>query len=464
MPATQREFVLHGRDRHGARVGHVERVESPRGEARATRHRSSTTGTVVVVTREEVFEDTSAFLHAAGADGILRSHQYAHRYPAQRFGGASNSMQTSLPLPVAIGVPQNTASGSNVLLVNHTNASSEATTPGLSPAIQQASSTRTIQQNMDSPSSASGSGSASGSPAANTGSRSRTSRAQVRGHVFGQDPLIETEPPSPSPRSPTSPRPNSYPARNSQRESENVANRMSRTSGVNGTGVSRGRPRAAAVVPSAEAEAGPSSAASRSGTGTESSSSSPQEMTTPQSKLPCFVINGNHDALEDDDDADSVLMDRARPDVFFSDASNGAHRRAASASRESVATSWPAPPEAQDDALDPPTINPYSSSSSAAAAATRELQASVHSALSGSSLGAGIGSSSRGTSSEELELVGDRDGRGRSVRRTLKSTLSVAEHYASALFFGRGASGSGSSSSSLVRRDKSAGGGGGRRT
>jgi len=282
-----------------------------------------------------------------------------------------------------------------------------------------------------------------------TGGRTRSGRAHAR--VFGQDPLVETEPPSPSPRPAVPARANSYPSRNTQREVENVSNRMTRSSGVNGIGVSRGRPRPPPTAP--EPEAGPSSAtASRSGTGTESSSSSPQETTTSQSKLPCFVVNGNYRELDDDGDTDSVVMGRTRLTIL-GDASNGLHRRTASASRESLTMG-------RDDAGE----SAYLSSSSAAA--TRELQASVHSALSGSppGVGAGVGSSSRGTSSEELELVAVRDGRGRSVRRTLKSTLSAAEHYASALFFGRGGSGSGSSSSSLARRDKSGGVSGIRRT
>lgn len=95
------------------------------------------------------------------------------------------------------------------------------------------------------------------------------------------------------------------------------------------------------------------------------------------------------------------------------------------------------------DQHDPSSPIPYISASPT----TRELHESVQAALSGSRPGSSSASSSAQLSSEETML----DGRGRSVKRSFRNTLSAAEQYASALFFGR--NGSSGASSSTSNRD-----------
>ncbi|THH07183.1 hypothetical protein EW145_g3563 [Phellinidium pouzarii] len=272
---------------------------------------------------------------------------------------------------------------------------------------------------------------------------------------FGQDLIVEPSTPSPQ-LTPYASRQGAFSGltfvRASSHASDEASNRSAHSSGTNNTNTSALN--GAAFFRSYETSGSSSDAAStaRGGTYTpdlvyaeighgkggtnfaeagpsrmqetvrhsQSSSSSPYgEASRPVSDY--LNLNGSGVALQrplsDEEGRHSVVMDTSDT----------------SSSRAPSRESNPMARLTHRDHHDPLSPIPYLSSSPT----TRELQESVHSALTGSNSSSGI-----------IQEDAMSDSRGRSVRRSLKNTLNVAEHYASALFFGR----AGSSSSSARDR------------
>ncbi|OCB91198.1 RNI-like protein [Sanghuangporus baumii] len=310
-----------------------------------------------------------------------------------------------------------------------------------------------------------------------------------RTHVFGQDLIVEA--PTPSPRiTPYASRQNAYsvPAfhRHNSSASDGASNRSARSSGTNRTSASNGagffrnynaagQSSSDAVLTSSRGDVyTPDLVYAEIGHGRGGSGSidyfngagfggepGPSTVRNQQQSQWVPFVNGESSRMKSEylslNGSDTVLQmertaaGRDRQSSVLVDTSNSLHRGAASRDFGSLSLARPVPTQHHHD---PSSPIPYLSSSPT----TRELQESVHSALAGSSgTSAGAGTSQAGIIQEDS--LADINNRGRSVRRSLKNTLSVAEHYASALFFRNGNNGAGSSSSasSSVR---SAGGSG----
>lgn len=377
----------HANERGAGRTGPADSTETPRIghlSERSEYWRTTTGGTVVA--REEIFEidSTGAFV--------------ARNRRVHTMGGGDDRVMGTF--------------------VEGTNQSSSATTPS-PPA----------QQNPPQP---------SGSSVSRNG--------HARSRTFGQEVIIE--PPSPSPQLSSYHYGSVSHIRSRSRASDGASNRSAQSSGTNNTNGSgtngvtfyrsyTGRVEAAAGQTSnggmqtpdliyaeighgrgrnSVAGPGPNTMLWRS----ESSSSSPHEEVLRRKSA--------HIAMNEPDSIFQNLNDRRhsfdhegmRPDASSSMA---VFRRTPSLER----LSW----SSQREHHDPSSPIPYLSSSPT----TRELQESVHSALTNS------GPSSTVVTEDMLT-----DSRGRSMRRSLKSTFNAAEHYASALFFNRTRSASSSSS------------------
>ncbi|KAI5117872.1 hypothetical protein M0805_006574 [Coniferiporia weirii] len=393
---AEEEEEFPGPSDQGGRIIGVDSVETPR-VAYATVHdwRMPSEGTVIA--HEEFFEDS-----VQGRTILLPSTITTVRGRAAR----TIVQRAEVPEPAHA-------------VVEDANPSSVSTTP--SPTIQPSPS-----HTLTSP-----------------GSSDRT-----RG--FGQDPIVE--PSSPSPQlTPYASRHDAFYTptfiRSSSHVSDAASNRSAHSSGTNNTNTSTSngatffhlnRQSSSDPTPAVRrgiytpdlvfAELGHGNGTSVAGPGPNtlqratwcsgSSSSSPRgEIARPKSDY--LGTNYSDPALH--------ASSAREPPAILTDTPNSSYCRGSSHEIDS------AEPLTHHNHHDPLSPIPYLSSSST----DRELQESVHSALSGSNSSLGI-----------IPEDSAADSRGRSVRRSLKNTLNVAEHYASALFFGR----AGSSSSSARER------------
>ncbi|KAL5487546.1 GRR1 [Sanghuangporus weigelae] len=288
-----------------------------------------------------------------------------------------------------------------------------------------------------------------------------------RTHVFGQDLVVEA--PTPSPRiTPYASRQNAYSVqafhRHNSIASDGASNRSARSSATNRTSASNGagffRNYNAAgqsspdvVLTSSRGDVyTPDLVYAEIGHGRGRGEPGPSTVRNQQQTQWVPSVNGESSRMKHEylslNGSDTVLqrertaMGRDRQSNVLVDTSDSLQRGAASRDFGSLSVTHTVPSHHREYHHDPSSPIPYLSSSPT----TRELQESVHSALAGSSgTSAGAGASQAGIIQEDS--LADINNRGRSVRRSLKNTLSVAEHYASALFFRNGNNGAGSSSS-----------------
>ncbi|EJD01637.1 RNI-like protein [Fomitiporia mediterranea MF3/22] len=388
----------------------VNTVETPRMPyARDQDWRPVSAGVAVAIATEEVF-DISDF----GRTSLVPS-----------------TVTTVRGRPGRTIVDRTENSDSAALIVEETNPSSVATTP--SP---------TVQQPSDS------------TPSGPSNTRSR---------VFGEDLVVEA--PTPSPRiTPYASRQNacSVPtfSRANSNASDGASNRSARssvtnkTSNSNGAGffrnyISGGHSSSDAALTSRVGSYTPDLIYAEIGHGRGNSDVSgpgPSTMQNHQqagwnSESSRSSANGDFFALRIKNELDRLnesddfyrredSLPRYRPSVL-ADTSNTPHR--GGSSRDSASLVRPIPNHNHREHHDPSSPIPYLSSSPT----TRELQESVHSALSGSNAPSSSASSTAaaGMIQEDAAVHTDSRGRSTSVRRSLKNTLSAAEHYASALFF-----------------------------
>lgn len=282
---------------------------------------------------------------------------------------------------------------------------------------------------------------------------SQQPRFQTR--VFGQEPIIEQSSPPPGPRSQSPSQ-----AYSRSNASDVASNRSSGTNNSNGAGFFRTYTDAPVLARNGActpdlvfAEIGHGIGRGREGV----AGPGPSTVTMMQNarRFDYQGAAGGHETLRPRPpfpypalDAGVMPMSQERRNTYpydrdrdhaLTDASNSYHRAPL---HESPAAVWPH----QEPSTTP---IPYLSSSPT----TRELQESVHSAFAGS----GTGSRPDSGVYEGDEQV-QYDARGRSVKRSLRNTLSAAEQYASAFFFGgRGASSSSMSASMPVPSARSRG-------